>query len=125
MGVVPCTAGGFGYLGELDSGCMVCLSLFAVKAARERSVQYKRNFTNKIIYKFVYYTVPKVIHFPRYNTKCSGENKILKGIFCVASRFPLHFVLYLENFDYFLDSERLVFLERNILHDVSHDVYVI
>ena len=41
------------------------------------------------------YTVPKVVHFPRYNTKNSE-------IFCVVSRFPLHFVLNLGNFDYFL-----------------------
>ena len=27
----------------------------------------------------LYYTVPKEIDFPRYNTKCSGENKILRG----------------------------------------------
>ena len=31
---------------------------------------------------------------PRYNTKCSGENEILRGIFCVVSCFPLHFALY-------------------------------
>ena len=39
-------------------------------------------------------TVPKVIDFPRYeyNTKCSGENEILRGIFRVVSRFPLHFM---------------------------------
>ena len=35
---------------------------------------------------------------------CSGENEILRGIFRVVSRFPLHFVLYLGNFDFFLDS---------------------
>ena len=40
------------------------------------------------------YTVPKVIDFPRYNTKCSGENEILRGIFRAVSRFPLQFVLY-------------------------------
>ena len=47
------------------------------------------------------YTVPKVIDFPRYNTKCSGENKIQGAIFRVVYRFPLHFVLYLGNLDYF------------------------
>ena len=41
------------------------------------------------------YTVPKVIDFPRYNTKCSGENKIQGAIVRVVYRFPLHFVLYL------------------------------
>ena len=49
-------------------------------------------------------TVPKVIDFPRYNTKCSGEHEILRRIFRLVFRFPLHFVLYLGNFDYFLDS---------------------
>ena len=33
----------------------------------------------------------------RYNTKCSGEKAILRGIFRVVSRFPLHFGLYLGN----------------------------
>ena len=33
------------------------------------------------------YTVPKEIDFPRYSTKCSGENEILRGIFRVAPRF--------------------------------------
>ena len=38
--------------------------------------------------------------------KCSGENVILRGIFHIhiISRFPLHFMLYRGNFDYFLDS---------------------
>ena len=31
------------------------------------------------------YPVPKVIHFPRYNMKCSGENLILRGIVHVVS----------------------------------------
>ena len=30
------------------------------------------------------YTVPKVIDFSRYNTKCSSENEILSGIFRVV-----------------------------------------
>ena len=29
-------------------------------------------------------------NFPRYNTKCIGGNEILRGIFRVLSRFPLH-----------------------------------
>ena len=36
--------------------------------------------------------------------KCSGENQILRGIFHEVSRFPLHFISYRGNFDYFLDS---------------------
>ena len=50
------------------------------------------------------YTVPKVIDFPRYNMKCSGENEILRGICPVVSGFPLHFLIYRGNVDYFLDS---------------------
>ena len=50
------------------------------------------------------YTVTKVNDFPRYNTKCSGENEILLGIFRVVSRFAVYFVLYLENCNCFLDS---------------------
>ena len=49
-------------------------------------------------------TVPKVIDFPRYNTKCRGENEILRGIFHIVSRFPLYFVLYIGNLNYFLDN---------------------
>ena len=30
------------------------------------------------------YTVPNVINFPKYNTKSSGENEILRGIFRVS-----------------------------------------
>ena len=47
------------------------------------------------------YTIPMEIDFPRYNTKCSGENKILRGIFSVL----FDFVIYLENLDYILDSD--------------------
>ena len=57
--------------------------------------------------------IPKVIDFPRYNTKFSGENEILRGIFRLVSRFPLHFVLYCRNLDYFLDSE-IVFVRSRI-----------
>ena len=49
------------------------------------------------------HTVPKVIDFPLYNMKCSGENEILRGIFRVLSSFPLHSVLYLGNLYYFLN----------------------
>ena len=50
------------------------------------------------------YTVPKEIHFSRYNMKCSGDNVILRGIVHVVSCFPLHFMLYRGNLDYFSDS---------------------
>ena len=50
------------------------------------------------------YTVPKVIDFPRYNMKYSGENVILRGIVHVVSRFPLHFMFYRGNFDSFSNS---------------------
>ena len=43
------------------------------------------------------YTLPKEIHFPRYNMKFSGDNVILQGIVHVVSCFPLHFMLYSEN----------------------------
>ena len=41
-------------------------------------------------------TVAKVIDFSRYNMKWSRENEILRGIFHVASRFPLLFMLHPE-----------------------------
>ena len=50
------------------------------------------------------YTVPKVIDFPRYNMKCSGENVILREIFHVVSCFPLHFMLYHGNLGCFSNS---------------------
>ena len=37
------------------------------------------------------YTVPNLIDFPRYNTKCRGENEILRGIFRAVSRFSSTF----------------------------------
>ena len=43
------------------------------------------------------YTVPKVIDFPRYNMKCSGEIVILRGIVHVVSGFTLNFMLYRGN----------------------------
>ena len=39
--------------------------------------------------------------------KCSGENVILRGIVHVVSGFPLHFMFYRGNLDYF--SNRVVF----------------
>ena len=49
------------------------------------------------------YTVPKVIDYPRYNMKRSGENVIVRGIFHVLSCLTLHFMLYRGNLDKFLD----------------------
>ena len=51
-----------------------------------------------------YYTVPKVIGFPRYHMKCNGESEILRGIVHEVSCFPLHFMLYRGKMDYFSDS---------------------
>ena len=42
--------------------------------------------------------------FSLYNMKCSGENVLLRGIFHIVSRFPLHFMLYRGHLDYFLNS---------------------
>ena len=61
-------------------------------------------------------TVPKLIDFPRYNMKCSGENAILRGIFHVVSCFPLHFMLYLGNLDYFSDSVQLKRINSGLVH---------
>ena len=45
------------------------------------------------------FTVPKVIHFPQFNMKCSRGNVMLRGIFRAVSGFPLYFMLYRGNFD--------------------------
>ena len=47
------------------------------------------------------YTVPKVIDYPQYNMKCSGDNVILRGIVHVVSGFHLHFMFYRGNLDCF------------------------
>ena len=39
---------------------------------------------------------PKGNQFSAIELKFSGENVILRGIFHVVYRFPLHFMLYLE-----------------------------
>ena len=57
--------------------------------------------TNHFLDSVLIDTVPKVIDFPRYSTKCSGENEILRGIYRVLSRFPLNFMYIFENFNYF------------------------
>ena len=58
--------------------------------------------------------------------KCSGENVILRGIFHVVSRFPLHFMFYRGNFDFFSNSELpmrdVLFLLINILQGVKSPV---
>ena len=60
----------------------------------------------------VYYTVPKEIHFPRYNMKCSGDNVILRGIVNVVSGFHPHFMFYRGNLDCFSNRVALnVYLE--------------
>ena len=56
------------------------------------------------------HTVPKVIDFPRYNMKCSGENVILHGIFHVVSSFPLLFMLYRGYLDCLSNSVSLLLL---------------
>ena len=70
-----------------------------------------------------YYTVPKEINFPWYNMKCCGENLILRGIFHVVSYFPLHFMLYRGNLDYFLHSVLRENEHQNIVHCTVHTVY--
>ena len=54
--------------------------------------------------------------FPRYNMKCSRENVILCGIFPVVLCFPLHFIVYRGNLDYFSDSasHQQIFIEFSI-----------
>ena len=49
------------------------------------------------------YPIPKEIHFPRCNMKCSGESVILRKIVHFVVCFPLHFMVYRRNFDYFSD----------------------
>ena len=50
--------------------------------------------------------------------KCSGEYEILRGIFLLVSRFPLHFMLHGGNFDNFLDSVSPLFnWFRNVLQN--------
>ena len=72
-----------------------------------RTLSWLQPFSNVLGSQFTnrsgMFTVPKVIDFPRYNTNCSGENEILREIFRVVSHFPLYVVIYLGNFDYFLN----------------------
>ena len=53
--------------------------------------------------------ITQVIHFPKGNRfsaieheRWRGKRDTIRGIFHVVSRFPLHFILYRGNFDYFL-----------------------
>ena len=62
------------------------------------------------------YTVPKVIDFPRYNMKCSGENVVLRGMFHEGTGFPLHFTLYCGNLDYFSNSTGIALQYQPALH---------
>ena len=68
--------------------------------------------------------------------KCSRETVILRGIFHVVSRFPLHFMLNHENLDYFSNSVdglcvaslcSLASLSRLILRrigpEISNDIF--
>ena len=53
---------------------------------------------------------PKVNRFFRDLTRnVAGKNEIIHEIFRVVSRFPLHFALYLGNFDYILDTVQYIF----------------
>ena len=65
-----------------------------------------------------------MLHFPKsnrfsaiqYSMKCCGENVILRGIFHVVSRFPLHFMFNRGNLDYFSNSVwRCVFPDHLLL----------
>ena len=49
------------------------------------------------------HTVTKLIDFPRYNMKCrGGKRDTTRNISCsTVFRFPLHFMLYRGNLDYF------------------------
>ena len=62
------------------------------------------------------WSVPKAVDFPRYNMKFSGVNVILRGIFHVVSCFPLHFMLYHGNLDYFSDSVQYCTVVRRKAH---------
>ena len=58
------------------------------------------------MYSNFYFVIPEIIVI-----ECSAalnyfsrENEILRGIFHVIFRFPLHFMLYRENLDYIFNS---------------------
>ena len=65
---------------------------------------FNKNIVFHLLNSHLHCTVPKEIHFPRYNMKCSRENVIQRGIFHVVSCFPLYLMLYCGNLDYFSDS---------------------
>ena len=48
---------------------------------------------------------PKANRFSTvYHEMLRGKRDTIRGIFDVVSRIPLHFMLYRENYDYFLNS---------------------
>ena len=67
------------------------------------------------------HTVLKVIDFPRYNMKFSGENVILRGIVYVVSRFPLHFMSCRRNLNFFYNSARQEETSMHIQYCTSKD----
>ena len=81
-------------------------------------VEYCIFHSSIVLKKCIFLHCLKCNRFPRYSTKCSGEMEIFRGIFRVLSRFPLNFMLYLGNFDYFLDSEftDIVMLQSLTVH---------
>ena len=81
---------------------MVLLRWSVLFVLSDSPLQAKRMEQYDFIRPHQAHTVRKVIDFPRYSTKYSGENEIPRGIFRVVSRFSLHFVLYLGNFDFIL-----------------------
>ena len=59
-----------------------------------------------------------VFDFSRYNIKCSGDTK--QNIY-VVFRFPLHFMFYRENLDYFLDSVCVLYAPLNHkIREIQH-----
>ena len=55
--------------------------------------------------------------------KCSGENVILGGTFHVVSCFPLHFMLYRGNLDYFRTVQKSI--AKCILHCLMRKLYLV
>ena len=65
----------------------------------------------------------KVIDFPRFNMKCSGEIVILRGIVHVVSRFPVHFILYRGNLDCFSNSVARIWAGQKSEGSLNHGKY--
>ena len=72
-------------------------------------------------------TVPKVIDFPRYNMKCSGDNvDTTRNISCSIS-FSSTFHVYRGNLDYFMDSVLakvgfIVYILYTIQYSTDHSI---